>query len=132
MSVVCLDFDGVLHDNLHPISGRRMGPPMPGAVEACHRLIANGNHLIVCTANHLSPAHPGQAARLGNHIEQWLHYWKFPVELMPVTNVKPLADVYVDDKGLAFTSWGDGAMLMEMQRRLSWHNGHAGSAKTRR
>jgi hypothetical protein len=91
-----LDFDGVLHDAKHPIPGRRMGPPMPGALEGVDALLLAKHTLTVCTAR--------RGAEDG-HVAAWLAFYGFPVALMPVTSRKPDVDLLVDDKALRFTSW---------------------------
>ncbi len=91
--VICVDFDGTLHDIAHPVPGRKMGPPMPGAVGAIKTLCMT-HEVVVLTAQ------PRSA-----HITDWLFYYGFP--RMQVTNVKPQADAYIDDKGIRFVDWHD-------------------------
>lgn len=88
---ICLDFDGVLHDAAHPVPGRRMGPPCAGALEAV-QVLRRHHELVVCTARNDA-----------DHVLAWLTYWKFP--RLEVSMTKPLADVYVDDKGLHHQDW---------------------------
>ena len=93
---ICLDFDGVLHDYLHPVPGKKMGPPIDGAHDACWMLTRQGHELTVCTVR-IDITHGGDK---GKHVIDWLDYFDFPT--MPVLRWKPNADVYVDDRGLRF------------------------------
>lgn len=91
--VLAIDFDGVLHDAKNPIEGRRMGPPMPDAIEGMKKLQSEGYRLII------------HSVRAGNpkHIEDWCKYYGVPYD--EVTNVKPIALWYIDDRGIRFRSW---------------------------
>lgn len=85
--IIALDFDGVIHDFKHPV--KRMGPPISGAREALDELA--GNEIIVFTQR-----------RDLQVVREWLDYFDFNLE---VTNMKPNADVFVDDKAIRFKSW---------------------------
>jgi len=89
--ILAIDFDGVLHDYKHPVKGRRMGAPIPGAKEAMQAL--RHNRLIIHTVRGDSP----------QHIEDWCKYYEIPYH--EVTNIKPKADYYIDDHGIKFTNW---------------------------
>lgn len=88
-----LDFDGVLHDYLHPIAGRKMGPPLPGALEAVKSLLARGHRVTVFTSRGNRP----------QHVIDWLRYYHFPE--LEVTNIKQDYDLILDDKARRFTGW---------------------------
>lgn len=91
--LIALDFDGVLHDATNIPTGKRMGPPMPGALDAVRALVARGHALVVHTTR----------GDIGAHVTNWLRYFEFPA--MPVTNIKPNADVFIDDRAIRFTDW---------------------------
>ena len=91
--LVALDFDGVLHDPERVAPGQRMGVPVDGALESVRALVAAGHTLIVHTARE----------NRGDHVTKWLNYFGFPA--LPVTQVKPNADVFVDDRAVRFTDW---------------------------
>ena len=93
---ICLDFDGVLHDSKHPNAGRKMGPPIDGALNGVYQLQAAGHTLVLHTAR-------AQTEAQAQHIYAWLRFYGFP--RIAVSIPKPIADCYVDDKGLRFTSW---------------------------
>lgn len=94
--IIAIDFDRVIHDIDHPIEGRRMGRPLPGALESINKLFSDGHQIIVHTLWATTPA--GKIA-----VEKWLEYWNFPPFI--VTNIKPKADYYVDDKAIRHIDW---------------------------
>lgn len=96
--VLAIGFDGVIHDKAHPVPGRRMGGPMPGAERAMTALHAGGCRLIV----HCVWADSEHNRRV---ICDWLSYYMIPFD--EITNIKPAADVYLDDKAVRFASWVD-------------------------
>lgn len=104
--ILAIDFDGVVHDFKNPVAGRRMGGPMiadsngsslfdrMGAVEAMQYLDNEGHELILHTVRGGSE----------QHIIDWCNYYHVPFH--SITNVKPNADAYIDDKAIRFMSWG--------------------------
>jgi hypothetical protein len=107
VTVICLDFDGVLHDSAHPIPHRRMGPPISGALEGVQALQRAGHRLII----HSARCHDD--ARV-DHVYSWLHYFGFGH--IDVSLTKPMADVYLDDKAVRFTSWD------QLHHQHEWYN----------
>ena len=93
--VIAVDLDGTLHDIEHPVPGRKMGPPMAGAKAVLDAWDALGHTIII----HSVWAH-GRGIKV---IQDWLNYFELPFH--DVTNEKPDADVYLDDKAVRFTSW---------------------------
>lgn len=93
---ICLDFDGVLHDAQHPLKGRKMGPPIDGALQGVYQLKAEQHTLVIHTAR-------AQTEAQAKHIYAWLLFYGFP--RIAVSVPKPIAHVYVDDRGMRFTSW---------------------------
>jgi hypothetical protein len=92
---LAIDFDGVIHDDKHPVEGRRMGPPIAGAKEALERYKSIGHKIIV---------HSVWGDENGaKHIADWLAYYKIPFHL--ITNTKPTADFYIDDRAIKFVNW---------------------------
>lgn len=96
MPTLAIDFDRVVHDIDHPVPGRKMGAPMPRAAEAMQFLRGRGYQLIVHTLWAGTPA--GKRA-----CEDWLNYWKVPFD--EVTNIKPKADAYIDDRAIKHVDW---------------------------
>lgn len=92
---VAIDFDNTLYQ---PSAGdsmfRLFGKPMPGAVEFVRRLLQEEFQVVIFTL------------RAGNYesslaASEWLLGNGFPV--LNITNVKPPAAMYLDDKGWRFT-----------------------------
>ena len=92
--ILAIDFDGTIHDIKHPIKGRRMGPPIKGAQETLSRFKEEGHTIIVHSVRGDDPRHV---------IKDWMDFYKVPYD--SITNIKPQADFYIDDKGLRFRSW---------------------------
>lgn len=95
--VLAIDFDGVIHDFKNPIPGRRMGKAMSGAKEALHFLRSKGYKIIVFT---IWGDEKGQRT-----IADFMNYYDLPYD--SITNVKPQADHYIDDKAIHFTNWDE-------------------------
>jgi hypothetical protein len=85
-----------------------MGKPIEGALQAVKVLLLNGHTVVV----HSSRA---QTEMQAHHVWEWLTYYEFPTltntkppgGIVELSVAKPLADVYVDDKGLRFVEWND-------------------------
>lgn len=93
MSVLAIDFDGVLCDPHNRKPGRKMGEPVEGAIDAVTRLKRQGHTIIIHTVRGNRP----------EHIVDWLSHFGIPYS--QVTDIKPDAAVYIDDKALRFVSW---------------------------
>jgi hypothetical protein len=91
--IIAVDFDGVLHDPDSRLPGYRMGQPVEGAVDAMRRLRDEDHTLIIHTVRD----------NWDLHVTKWLSYFRVPYH--DVTNVKPNADVFIDDKAIRFTDW---------------------------
>ncbi len=98
--IIAVDFDQTLADSAHPKPGMRMGPPIEGAVEAMQALKNAGNILIVHTVWKQDRWHV---------IREWCDFYHIPVD--DVTNVKPNARWFIDDKNICFR--GDWASVLE-------------------
>ena len=94
MPILAIDFDGVIHDQKNPVEGRKMGPPMTGAVEALQDLYPL-HTIIIHTTRANTPS--GRKS-----VADWLEY--YDVDYHEIVG-KPNADIYLDDRGLKFTSW---------------------------
>lgn len=89
--VIAIDFDKTIHDADNPIEGRSMGGPMEGAKEAIKKLSHN-YRIVIHTVRGDS-----------EHVHDWFKFYKIRYD--EITNIKPKADYYLDDKGLKFTNW---------------------------
>ncbi len=68
-----IDLDGVIHDHLHPVEGKRMGAPMEGAVEAITALRDKGDTIIVHTVK--ATTESGRCA-----VIDWLNHYNIPFD----------------------------------------------------
>lgn len=94
MATICVDFDMVLHDAMHPPSASaRMGPPMEGAKEAIIKLREDGHHIMI------------HSCKKKRAIEGWMIYFGIPYDSIWEEKGKPIASVYIDDRALRFKSW---------------------------
>ena len=91
--ILAIDFDGTIHDHLNPIPGRHMGEPIEGAKEALEAFKRRKDTIIIFSVNRVPV------------IKAWMLYWKIPFD--DITNTKPDADYYIDDKAITFTSWNN-------------------------
>jgi len=95
--ILAIDFDGVIHDYKNPIEGRRMGAPVVGTRDALLKYKHRGDRIIIHSV----------WADMGNRkvIADFMNYYRLPYD--EITNVKPNADYYIDDKAIKFTSWNN-------------------------
>ena len=106
--IVCVDLDGVLN----AFDGWRgadfFHPPRDGAREFLTRLNQQGYRVVVFTV------------RWAPHVEQWLAEHGLASLVSEVTNQKPPAHVYVDDRAICFQ--GDFGSTLEQisQFRAHW------------
>ena len=102
---IAIDFDSTVHDPFTRNKGYKMGIPIEGAVEAIRQLRLAGNYIIIFPTW-------ADSDKKRQAIVDWLTY--FGVEFDDITSQKPEADVYLDDRGLRFTSWDKA--LVDMAR----------------
>jgi ribonucleotide monophosphatase NagD (HAD superfamily) len=104
---IAIDFDGVIHRysrGWH--DGTIYDKPMEGAVDAILRLMKRGYRIVIFTCR--AETEDGR-----RDVLKWLdkHFdWERTVGHFyepEVTNVKPKAIAYIDDRGLRFTNWKD-------------------------
>lgn len=94
--LLAVDFDGVLHDPNNVKPGYKLGQPIEGAAESMAKLKNQG--AIICI--HSVWADTEQKCEA---ISKWLRHFEIPYDF--ITNKKPIAHVYLDDKAVRFTSW---------------------------
>jgi len=70
-----------------------MGEPMPWAIQGMTRLKQRGHTIIIHTVRGNHP----------KHVADWLDFFKIPYD--QVTDVKPNADCFIDDKAVTFRGW---------------------------
>ena len=95
MRTIACDFDGVIHDWAHPKPGRKMGLPMPGTKEALELLKSAGYTIMIHSCNRPQV------------IKDFMSYYQLPYDSIWEGQGKPVADAYLDDKGLRFENWNE-------------------------
>ena len=101
---IAFDFDGVIHSYTSGWQGEGVvpDPPVPGIKESIEALRAAGYEVVVVSAR--ANSHTGTMA-----IADYLK--KHGIEVDQITNHKPPALVYVDDRAICFD--GNAAGLVE-------------------
>ena len=100
---LAVDFDRTIMDTDHPPPGHRLGNPLHGAVETLQKLHGMGFQIIIhsCRSN--------EGERSIKVMKDWLDHFQIPYDRIwgepPCALGKPIADAYIDDRGLRFTSW---------------------------
>jgi phosphoglycolate phosphatase-like HAD superfamily hydrolase len=95
---IAVDFDGVIHAYSRGWRGGVIyDAPVEGAFQALQDLFDAGYELVIFTTRDLNGA-----------VEGWMnaHRGQFTFEYT-VTNVKPMAIAYIDDRAIRFTNWAD-------------------------
>lgn len=105
-TTLAVDFDGVIHRYSQGWQdGRIYDPPVEGAMEGLLRL--GQRHRVVVHTSRTNI----------EEVRQWIHhqlaaYLEQPMEsealaFLEVTNIKPKAIAYIDDRAIRFTHWPD-------------------------
>jgi hypothetical protein len=98
MKTLAIDFDGVIHAYSRGWEGGAIyDEPVPGVAEAL-ALLALDYRLVVFTARDLKPP---EAREIG----LWLYEHGLTQYIAEVTNEKPKAWAYIDDRAIRFESW---------------------------
>jgi phosphoglycolate phosphatase-like HAD superfamily hydrolase len=91
MAILAIDFDGVLHDHLHPAEGGVLGAPIEGAKASMRLLREQGHKLVIFSV------------KPPDIIDDWCRNFDIPFDR--ITTLKPEADAYIDDKAIRFFNW---------------------------
>ena len=94
MSTIAIDFDGVLHSYTSGWTGYQpCDAPNDGAQEFINDIISMGHKVIIFSSR--------ASTKIGKKgIEDWLDKHDFPI--LEITDKKPEAVLYVDDRGFRF------------------------------
>lgn len=108
--IVCVDLDGVL--NLYDgwRSAEYFHPPRPGAAEFLRSLRDQGYSVIVFTV------------RWAKHVDQWLTEHGLRDLIAEVTDKKPAAHVYLDDRAICFHGDFDQALRQIQDFKAHWES----------
>ena len=94
---IAVDFDGVVHAYSQGWQGGEIyDGPISGAIQALKTLSDRGYNLVISTAREDTEA-----------VEEKLKEWIGHDLCFEVTNRKPIAIAYIDDRAVHFTNWND-------------------------
>ncbi len=105
--IVCVDLDGVLNDYDGWKGADFFHPPRPGAREFLECLHTQGYRVVVFTV------------RWAPHVQEWLSRYGLAGLVSEVTDRKPPAHVYVDDRAICFD--GDFSSALDRIGRFKAH-----------
>lgn len=116
--VICLDFDGVIIP-YKPWSGVEVFPePLEGIMESTKKLKQYGHTIIIFTCRK-EVEYIHQFLKKYDILYDFINYYP---EQHPETNQhKPIADVYIDDKGLTFQGKWDDIFIEQILNFKPWH-----------
>ena len=103
--IVAIDFDGVIHQfrDRMKANDEILHDEIPGAIESLYNLHTLGYKLIVFTARR-AKTHLMVKNWIEERIQLKYKNTTIPIE---VTNIKPVAKIYIDDRAIRFTNWTD-------------------------
>ena len=100
---ISVDFDGVIHKYSGGWQeGEIYDDPIDGSFETLMQLYKDGYNICISTAR-------TELESIRTWWNKWYHI-KFPnSEMFPIeiTNTKPIAIAYIDDRGITFTNWDE-------------------------
>lgn len=105
---VCVDLDGVLNAYDGFRGGHYYHPPLPGACDFLRRLREMGFRVVVLTV------------RWQPDVEEWLLQHGLREYVDEVTDRKPPAHVYVDDRAICFRGDYDAALEEIARFKAYW------------
>lgn len=110
---IALDFDGVIHKSSKGVyDGSIYDEPVEGTENALKHLSSKYKLVIFsCRAREDRPLYDGKNGK--TLIWEWLKKYNLDVYITDVTDIKPRALFYIDDKGIFFKNWFDVIILVE-------------------
>ncbi len=114
--IVCVDLDGVLNLFDGWKGAGYFHPPRPGAEEFLRALVEQGYRVVVFTV------------RWKEHVEQWLVEHGLRGLVSEVTDRKPPAHVYLDDRAICFRGDFDAALSQIRSFKAHWETARQDSA----
>lgn len=98
---ICIDLDGVILEFVKCAMAGEMGMPKPGAREAIRQFKLAGFEVLVWSSRPFN-----QRERIAQHLKNCdIEVDGVMANNRPWEAVKPVADLYIDDKGYAFSDW---------------------------
>src|SRR5437016_14569162 len=105
---VCVDLDGVLNQYDGWKGADFFHPPAPGAATFLRTLVDRNYRVIVFTS------------RWASHDEEWLDQHGLKSYIDSVTDKKPVAHVYLDDRAICFRGDFDQALRQIEDFKAHW------------
>jgi len=103
---ICIDLDGTICETRKSYESYTNVKPIKNAIVAIKSLKKKGHTIIIYTSRHMKTCNNniGRITALqGKIIFDWLDKHQIPYD--EINFGKPLADIYIDDKSVQFTSW---------------------------
>lgn len=103
---IVIDLDGVICPVKLPHESYAALEPIPGAIEKLRELRSAGHYIIIQTARNMATCESnlGRVMKnIGGLTLDWLE--RHGVEYDEIYFGKPNAEIYIDDRGLRFSSW---------------------------
>jgi len=95
--IIAIDFDGVIHNYSQGwADGSCYDLPVTGALYAIQSLANKGYKVVIFTARDDLKA-----------VKDWFRQYYTEEGIPEITNKKPKAIAYIDDRGIRFTNWTD-------------------------
>lgn len=91
--IFAIDFDRTIMNPYDVLPGYKMGRPYKGAKEYITRLFEEGHEIVIHTRR-------GESEQSAKVVENWMEYFEIPFTY--ITNMKPDADYFIDDKAVRF------------------------------
>lgn len=109
---ICIDLDGTIlefsWDRWEKEGQKYWDVPKDKAVETLHILRAMGHYLVIYTSRILTEINPGYTRQeLIENVEHALKRYNIPYDEIWTEKGKPIADLYIDDRGYRFENWED-------------------------
>lgn len=98
MSLIAIDFDHTINNNLDIAEGERYSKPFPEAKESIQKLMEAGHKIMIFSCNRTA------------WIKEWLNHYEIPFDYI-WEGMKPVCDAYIDDRGVGFR--GDWTKTLE-------------------
>jgi hypothetical protein len=100
--IISIDFDGTICKKQKYGNGLIHEVPNPGAKKFLTKLKKEGYKIVVLTVR-LNPIFGGDLNWKKWVITHWMNKYEIPFD--EITNNKPDADCFIDDKGVRFIDW---------------------------
>lgn len=111
--IIAIDLDDTLHDPSQKPPGGRMGKPFEGTAEALQEFLDAGYEIVVFSVWADDEKNIATIAK-------WMEYFKLPYH--KITNIKPDAEYFIDDRAVRFTNWHDVTKEIRAREAISREN----------